>query len=380
MRYRLTTGLACLWLLVCNSNMQADPIILETFTGYPDNALISTNPSGAALGLLGNWQLDAENYFYVNRTEAELDGGTGKAVHDFPYDDNGARVATRLTSSDHVLFSEDGDVFFASFLIHPARDMGHMLFTLILDRLDGGGQPEVSFGMKDGQFIVGNGGVEVDVSGGTPTVTEMLVVLKVEYVNIGSEVVTLWVNPANEFSDPVIDNVPVDFLNWGGGKLTAVAIRGEHMAGQPAFFDNLRVGRLFEDVSYDIQLPVLSRDVGMNGQFYDANNPGHGFDFNVHDLGFTAFYYGHTSNGERLWLVSEVFTGDLKFDIPYELKMFEIVNGAFGLPASPEMSWGTITITLVNCNSGHASFSGLDGDLEMDLVRLARIRGIDCQY
>jgi len=379
MNYRLTTGLACLWLLVCNSNAQADPIILETFTGYPDNALISTNPSGAALGLLGNWQLDAENYFYVNRTEAELDGGTGKAVHDFPYDDNGARVATRLTSSDHVLFNEDGDVFFASFQIHPEREMGHMLFTLILDRLDGGGQRNVSFGMKDGHFIVGNG-VEFEVSGGTPAITEMLVVLKIEYSNNGNEAVTLWVDPANEASDPVIDNMSIDFLDWGGGKLTAVAIRGEQMAGQPAFFDNLRVGLQFEDVSYDIQLPVLSRDIGMNGQFYDANNPGHGFDFNVHDLGFTAFYYGHTSNGERLWLVSEVLTGDLKFDVAYELEMFEVVDGIFGLPVPPEMSWGTITITLVNCNSGHASFSGLDGDLEMDLVRLARIRGIDCQY
>ena len=380
MYLRFTTGLACLWLLAGSSNALADPIILETFTDYPDNALISANPAGPALGLLGNWQLDAENYFYVNRTEADLEAGTGKAVHDFPYDDNGARVATRLTSSDHVLFSEDGDVFFASFLIHPARDMGHMLFTLILDRLDGGGQPEISFGMKDGQFVVGNGGVNVDIPGGVPTVTEMLVVLKVEYSNGGNEIITLWVDPVDEATNPVIDNMPVDFLNWGGGMVTAVAIRGEQMAGQPAFFDNLRVGLQFEDVTYDLQLPALSRDIGMNGQFYDINNPGHGFDFNVHDLGFTAFYYGHTDNGERLWLVSEVITGDLKFDVPYELEMFEVVDGTFGLPVSPEMSWGTITITLVNCNSGHASFSGLDGDLEMDLVRLARVQGIDCQY
>jgi len=377
---RFTTGLACLWLLAGSSNVLADPIILETFTDYPDNALISANPAGPALGLLGNWQLDAENYFYVNRTEAELDGGTGKAVHDFPYDDNGARVATRLTSSDHVLFSEDGDVFFASFLIHPARDMGHMLLTLILDRLDGGGQPEISFGMKDGQFIVGNGGVEVDVSGGTPTVAEMLVVLKVEYSNGGNEIVTLWVDPVNEFSDPVIDNMPVDFLNWGGGKITAVAIRGSQMAGQPAFFDNLRVGFQFEDVTYDMQIPVLSRDLGLTGQFYDMNNSGHGFDFNVHKLGFTVFYYGHTTTGERLWLVSELFTGDLNFDVPYTLEMFEVTDGLFGKPVTPETSWGTITINMSDCDSGHASFSGLDGYIEMAFIRLTNLPGIDCQY
>lgn len=377
---KFTTGLACLWLLAVSSNALADPIILETFTDYPDNALISTSPSGPALGLLGDWQLDTESYFYVNRTEADLNNGTGKAVHDFPFDDNGTREAFRNTSSDHVLFSGDGDVFFASFLIQPARAAGNMLFTLVLDRLDGGGQPEVSFGMKDGHFIVGNGGVEVEVSGGTPLVTEMLVVLKVVYGYSGNEVVTLWVDPANEFSDPVIDNVPVDFLNWGGGKITGVAIRGAGMAGQPAFFDDLRVGLQFEDVTYDMQLPVLSRDAGVNGQFYDVKNPGHGFDFNVHEWGLTVFYYGHTSTGERLWLHSELFTEDLKFGVPYELEMYEVTNGVFGNPVVPVTPWGTITINLVDCNAGHASFNGLDGFLEMDLVRLTRLPGIDCQY
>ena len=376
---KFTTGLVCLWLL-SGSSALADPIILETFTDYPDNALISASPSGPALGLLGDWQLDAENYFYVNRTQADLDGGTGKAVYDFPYDDNGAREAVRSTSSDHILFNEDGDVFFASFLIQPAHAMGHMLFKLILDRLDGGGQPEVSFGMKDGHFIVGNGGVNVDITGGIPAVTEMLVVLKVEYSNGGNEVVTLWVDPLNESSDPVIDNMPVDFLNAGGGKVTAVAMRAEQMAGQPAFFDDLRVGLQFEDVTYDVQIPILARDIGMNGVFYDVNNPGHGFDFNVHEMGFTVFYYGHTTTGERLWLISNLFTGDLQFDTPFELEMFEVVNGGFGLPVTPETPWGTITINLADCDLGHASFSGLDGILEMDLVRLSRVPGINCQY
>lgn len=377
---KLTTGCACLWLLVAGSTAQADPIILETFTDYPDNALISTSPSGPALGLLGDWQLDSESYFYVNRTEADLDEGHGKAVHDFPFDDNGTREAFRNTSSDHVLFSESGDVFFASFLIQPARATGNMLFALVLDRLDGGGQPEVSFGMKDGQFIVGNGGVDVDISGGTPTLTEMLVVLRVQYGNNGNEVVTVWVNPVNELSEPVIDNVPVDFLNSGGGKVTGVAIRGADMAGQPAFFDDLRVGFNFEDVTYDTQLPVLSRDIGMNGQFYDADNSGHGFDFSVHELGFTVFYFGHTATGERLWLVSNLFTGDLKFGVPYELEMVEVSNGVFGQPVTPETPWGTITIILVDCDHSQASFDGLDGLLEMDLVRLTRLPGIDCQY
>lgn len=376
---RFTTGLATLWLLASGGAL-ADPFILEMFKNYPDNALISTSPAGPALGLMGDWYLDTESHFYVNRTEADLEAGTGKAVYDYSSDDNGVREATRVTSSDHFLFSEDGDVFYASVLIQPSLATGHMLFTLILDRLDGGGQPEVTFGMKDGHFIVGNAGVEVHVSGGTPAANEMLVVLKVEYRNFGAEIVTLWIDPENELSDPVIDNMPVEFLNAGGGKVTAVAMRSEQMAGLPALFDDLRVGLQFEDVTYDVQIPILSRDIGVNGTFYDASNPGHGFDFNVHQFGFTAFYYGHTATDERLWLISDVFTEDLQFGVPLQLEMFEVSDGVFGHPVTPETPWGSITITLADCDSGHASFIGLDGNLEMDLLRLSGVPGIDCQY
>ena len=221
--------------------------------------------------------------------------------------------------------------------------------------------------------------MEVDVSGGGPATTEMLVVLKVEYGNSGSEVVTVWVDPVNESSDPVIDNVLADILNQGGGKITAVAIRAEQMAGQPAFFDDLRVGFKIEDVTSDVQVQVLAPDVGVNGMFYDANNPGHGLEFSVHEMGFTVFYYGHAVNGERLWLVSELLTGDLEFGVPYELQMHEVINGVFGNPVSPVTTWGTLTINLADCDSGHASFSGLDGNLEMDLTRLTRLPGIGCQ-
>ena len=262
--------------------------------------------------------------------------------------------------------------------------MGHMLFTLILDRLDGGGQPDISFGMKDGQFIIGHGGVSTDISDGTPTVTEMLVVLRIEYGDGASgpddnELLTLWVDPLNESSIPVIDSLPVDILNSGGGKIIAVAIRGEHMAGQPAFFDNLRVGLKFQDVTTDVQLPVLSPDYSINGMFFDSNNPGHGLNLSAHTHGFTVFYYGHTSNGERLWLQSEVFKGDIEFGVPIELEMFEVVNGVFGQPVPPETYWGMLTINLDDCDSGYALFSGIDGNLEMDLMRLTRLPDVGCQ-
>ena len=253
MLHRLAASLVGLCLLSLGTSVQAIPVIEDTFTGYLDNALISASPAGPAIGLAGDWTLVPNSNFYVNRTQVDNDAGTGKAVYDRPSGDNGTREATRATSADHVLFETDGDLFYASFLIDPALASGRMTFELALTRLDGGGTPAFSFGILDGKYIVGNGGIDVDASGGTATAEEQLVVVRIEYGDADTgaddnEVVTIWVDPIDESSSAVITGFPTDFLNPGGGKITAVSIRGEQMSGRPAFFDNLRVGSSFDAV------------------------------------------------------------------------------------------------------------------------------------
>lgn len=383
MSFKNITLFMLLGMAAVSAAVEADPIIYESFTGYPDDSLISVNPAGPAIGLAGNWSLDAESNFYVNRTEVDLDAGTGKAVYDFPFDDNGMRTAQRYSSDNHVLFSLDGESFYASFRIHPPFVSGDMIFRLTLEQLNGGGQPDLSFGMSNGSFIVGNGGMNVDVIGGIPSAAEMLVVLRIEYGDATSgpddlEVVTLWVNPADESSSPVIDNISADLLNRGGGRISAISIRGDQMAGQPAFFDDLMVGPEFADVISPPSGDSLINDLGVNGLFYDPNNSGHGFDFVAHALGLTIYYYGHTTAGERLWLFSELFEGNLEFNEPVQLEMYEVTTGVFGQPQLPATAWGTIVISLADCDTGHASFSGLDGVLEMDLIRLTAMPGISC--
>jgi hypothetical protein len=252
MRLEPIATVLCILLLAAPG--RATKIIEETFTGYQDDSLISDSPAGPALGLAGDWTLVPRSDFYVNRTQVDLDAGTGKAVYDRPSDDNGTREATRDTAADHVLLEADGDLFYASFLIEPGRVDGRMTLELKISRLDGGGVPDVSFGIVDGEYIVGNGGVDIDVGGGDVAAGEQRVVVRVEYGDASGgadddEVVTLWVDPADELSTPVIDSVSTDFLNRGGAKVTAIAIRGESMLGAPAFFDDLRVATSFEDVA-----------------------------------------------------------------------------------------------------------------------------------
>jgi len=250
----IAAGVMGMCLLPPAASLQAATIIEDTFTGYPDNALISADPAGPATGLIGNWTLVPDSNFYVNKTQLDPDAGTGKAVYDRPSGDNGARTATRNTSAEHILYETDGDLFYASFLIAPPRADGDMTFEFELVSLDGGGVVDFSFGISGGAYIVGIGGISAVASGGTVTVEEQLVVVRIEYGDTSAggldddEVITFWVDPVDESSPPVIDGASAELLNSGGGKILSVSIRGDQMNGQPTFFDDLRVGLSFADV------------------------------------------------------------------------------------------------------------------------------------
>ena len=104
MSVKYAVSVALFGLTTLSATIQADPIVFEGFTGYPDDALISDSPAGPAIGLTGDWQLDPENFFYVNMTEADPEAGSDQAVYDMPWDDNGARTAQRVASPEHALF------------------------------------------------------------------------------------------------------------------------------------------------------------------------------------------------------------------------------------------------------------------------------------
>ncbi len=248
--HRFMPVLVGLLLLGFGTVSQADLLINETFTGYRDNALISDSPAGAAQGLAGDWSLPTGTDFYVNRTEADLSAGTGKAVYDVNGSFNSTREASRSTSAEHVLYQQDGDRFYTSFLIDPARDDGQMMFGLGLNQLDGSGTKGFAFGIIGGQYAVGTSDGSVAASGGSVLLGEHQVVVRIEYgMAVGAaENITLWVDPLSEASAPVIDGVTEDFLNPGGGKITSVFLRGAQMSGAPAFFDDLRVGTTFASV------------------------------------------------------------------------------------------------------------------------------------
>jgi hypothetical protein len=165
---------------------------------------------------------------------------------------------------------------------------------------------------------------------------------------------------------------PQGAFDWSAVDRLEIVSETASLRGRQLWFDNIQLSKLAPGPA------PLVNDVAANGLFYDPANPGHGFDFNVFPSGLTVFYYGHSAAGDRLWLISETHPGKLYFQQPLALEFFEIADGYFGAPHPPTTPWGDITITLADCNSGHAELDGKDGLVAMDLVRLGGLAAASC--
>jgi hypothetical protein len=123
---------------------------------------------------------------------------------------------------------------------------------------------------------------------------------------------------------------------------------------------------------------TLTSQQDINGLFYDPSNPGHGFDFNLHELGLTIFYYGHSSDGERLWLISEPYADAVQYWEEISLTMYEVEDGTFGMPGD-EVEWGTLKVKLTGCDEGYAILEGNDGQMTVNIERLVGLPDSVCR-
>ncbi len=124
----------------------------------------------------------------------------------------------------------------------------------------------------------------------------------------------------------------------------------------------------------------LENDAALTGVFFDPFFPGQGFNFNYGDSGFTAFFYGHTEEGERLWLVTSTLEIDFEYGLWVTLQAFELPVGTFGEPDPDTLRfWGTIEINMTDCDSGTAYMEGEDGVVQLEIVRLSGVRGMSCE-
>mgnify|MGYP001815903692 CR=1 FL=1 len=119
----------------------------------------------------------------------------------------------------------------------------------------------------------------------------------------------------------------------------------------------------------------MTNDMGISGLFFDPNNSGHGFDINKHEQALVIYYYGHSAGGQRLWLISENYYGDIEFNTEIKLGLIEIAEGTFGNPVFNPSDWGELTIEFADCDTGHATLDGIDGKISFDFIRLTGLEG-----
>lgn len=123
----------------------------------------------------------------------------------------------------------------------------------------------------------------------------------------------------------------------------------------------------------------------VTGIWYEASKgAGVGFTFTHSDGVFTVTYYGNSSNGEPLWLLSDVVNSSVVVNqqpISLGMRMPKKSRGAsFTSPAVTDAleSWGSAVLTFSSCNSASISLTGKNGTTNFNLVRIQTPKGVSC--
>lgn len=135
------------------------------------------------------------------------------------------------------------------------------------------------------------------------------------------------------------------------------------------------------DTAKRTEKTIASANV-ISGLWFDPAFEGSGFNL-VHTAGgLLALYYGYSSDGQKLWLISSNIVAEpLSFDSDIVFNMSQGGNGTFDVPTPPAdlIAWGSLTLQFdSSCKAGAATLDGLDGTQVANLTLLAGIKGLNC--
>jgi hypothetical protein len=103
----------------------------------------------------------------------------------------------------------------------------------------------------------------------------------------------------------------------------------------------------------------------LSGLWYDPSLDGEGFNLLVSDAGLVVFFYGYDTNGERLWLVSETFSGEFGFGEEIQLSLYKAVAGEFAFPVRSSQAlvkYGLLSMSFGSTRSATFTINGFDGN------------------
>lgn len=127
-------------------------------------------------------------------------------------------------------------------------------------------------------------------------------------------------------------------------------------------------------------------DNTISGSWYNTQQAGHGFSFQVVDLSqFLVFWYVYNFLGQPIWLIG---TGDYQGNTA-EVTFYYVegmVFGDFNPDDNEQHVWGTGVFELYSCDEGYFQYNSdfvLDegepfGSGGMPITRLSSINGLEC--
>ena len=131
----------------------------------------------------------------------------------------------------------------------------------------------------------------------------------------------------------------------------------------------------------DCRAGQLSAPSGLAGLWYDASLDGEGYNVIVTNNSTVFFIYGYTSDGQRLWLISETLPGAPQIGETANLTVYSASGGTFDAPKPSSEAlteWGGLEVTFSACDAATATLTGADGDKTSSLVKLAGITDSTC--
>jgi len=152
----------------------------------------------------------------------------------------------------------------------------------------------------------------------------------------------------------------------------------------------LRSAKRFDTRENEIEnfRPVLEVNFSRTGTGFDYSGPwfdpgldGEGYLVFQTSEGWLFYYFGYSTEGTFLWLVSElVKLADLVPGVPFEIPMLIGVPGTFTAPTpSSELeSYGKLSVTFDTCTAGQFILDGQDGVKTSDVIKIVGVDGTDC--
>ncbi|MDR2013741.1 MAG: hypothetical protein LBQ20_12090 [Rhodanobacter sp.] len=127
------------------------------------------------------------------------------------------------------------------------------------------------------------------------------------------------------------------------------------------------------------KLAGMANTSSVTGDWYDPAYNGSGFNMLVAPQGLILFYYGWDSDGNRLWLISDVTPTQIVPGTPITLNMSQTSGGHFLAPAKPAStlsSWGTLKLDFSSCTKAIGSLTSTDGSSTVTFGDLQMIGGV----